>query len=92
MQNTNSDKKLPVRVEVSSILSSRYPNHHRPLSWNARKEGVDVITTKDSKTLRLMSDGGQSPPEPGWTILLSSGNEAEGYRWTLYAIPKKIRH
>ena len=77
---------LPVRVEVKSIVSSRYPNHTRPLDWNARVAGRDVIETADGLSLTLWSDGQQSPPKPGWVILLTNGSEDPGYRWTLYGI------
>ncbi len=80
---------VPFQVEIDSVVSSRYPGHERPLNWDERVDGVDVVKTKDQKTLRLLSDGGQSPPQPGWKILVSSGDEAKGYKWTLYGMPAK---
>ncbi len=92
MISSHSVAESPFRVQVESIVSSRYPGHERPLSWDERREGVDVVKTSDQKTLRLLSDGGQSPPQPGWIILISGGDESTGYRWTLYSMPKAIQH
>lgn len=77
--------ELPARLRVVKLLESRYQSGSRPLSWDERRAGVDVILTEDGKTIRLASDGQQSPPQPGWTILVSDGN-TEGYTWTLYGI------
>ena len=74
------------RVRVASIISSRYPDGFRPASWDERRDGVDLVRTIDGKELRLMSDGGQSPPKPGWEILLTEGDAHHGFRWTLYGI------
>lgn len=84
--------ELPQSVQVESIVSSRYVGHERPLSWDERREGVDVVRTADQRTLRLLSDGGQSPPQPGWTIIISDGNENSGYKWTLYSMPQMAQH
>jgi hypothetical protein len=84
--------ELPKSVQVESIISSRYAGHQRPLSWDDRREGIDVVRTGDQRTLRLLSDGGQSPPQPGWTIIISEGNESSGYRWTLYSMPQVAQH
>lgn len=92
MSNNQSLEKLPVCVQVDSILSSRYPGNERPLSWDDRRDGIDTIRTKDQKTLRLLSDGGQSPPQPGWSILISEGDASQGYKWTLYGMPKNTQH
>lgn len=80
--------QLPTRVSVAEIVSSRYPNHQRPLSWDKRVEGIDVIRTDDGRLLRLLSDGGQSPPAKGWGLVISEGDAEHGYRWTLYSMPK----
>ena len=77
--------ELPARVRVVKLLESRYQSGSRPLSWDERKAGVDVVVAEDGKTIRLASDGQQSPPQPGWTILISDGTP-EGYQWTLYGI------
>ncbi len=74
------------RVRVASVISSRYPDGFRPLSWDERRAGIDVIRTSEGKELRLQSDGGQSAPKVGWEIVLSDGDAHAGYRWTLYGI------
>lgn len=83
-----STADLPERVTVTAIVSSRYRGHVRPQSWDDRKAGVDTIQTSDGRTLKLQSDGQQSPPQVGWVILLSGGDDISGYLWTLYAMPK----
>ncbi len=88
MSDIHSLEKLPVCIEVESVLSSRYPGNERPLSWDDRCDGIDTIRTKDQKTLRLLSDGGQSPPRAGWSIVISEGDASKGYKWTLYSMPK----
>jgi hypothetical protein len=87
---TVSEKSLPLEVTVSEIVSSRYAGHRRPASWDQRLAGIDVVRTSDNSpiknaTIKLCSDGGQSPPQPGWRIVLRDGSAEEGYRWTLYA-------
>lgn len=83
----NDKSALPRRVRVGEVLRSRYADSGRPLSWDLRKEGIDEIQSSDGEALKLFSDGGQSTPKPGWTILLTEGNPNTGYRWTLYGIP-----
>ena len=75
-------------VSVKSVVSSRYPSGRRPLQWDERKEGIDVIRTTSGEELKLLSDGQQSPPEPGWTLMLTGGSAAAGYHWTLYGLPQ----
>ncbi len=87
--------KLPCRVTVKSIVTSRYGNslkegESRPMSWDDRKEGVDVVLTDCGGRLTLNSDGGQSVPQPGWVILITDGDEVTGYRWTLFGMPKGV--
>jgi len=83
-----SSLKLPCRVQVSSIESSRYPpTHERPSSWDRRVDGIDVVRTTEGQVLPLQSDGQQSPPKDGWIILITAGDEQSGYIWTLYGIP-----
>jgi len=77
---------LPARIVVSQIVSSRYPNHVRPKSWDERGEGIDVVRSDEGKLIRLFSDGGQTPPWPGSTIVIMRGDSL-GYRWTLYGLP-----
>ena len=77
------------RVTVSALRSSRYTSGSRPLGWEGRIEGIDTITTSEDEELTLFSDGQQSPPQPGWTILLmekvseESLSSKDAYRWTL---------
>ena len=83
---------LGSKIEVREIVKSRYPDFikgGRPKSWDERREGVDIIKTTDGREVKLLSDGGQSTPAPGWTLILTGGEEKEGYRWTLYGIPSK---
>ena len=88
--------RFPCTVTVSELVLSRYDalylqgvlqRGQRPLSWDDRSAGVDVIRTADGLELRLLSDGGQSPPHPGWQLVLRGGSCDEGYSWTLYAMP-----
>jgi hypothetical protein len=78
-------------VKVVQLVSSRYPQGVRPESWSDRIEGIDVIRTQEGKELRLMSDGGQSPPQSGWTILLLDACETGAYRWTLYGLSRSTQ-
>jgi len=80
----------PHRIEVAEIVSSRYPDHVRPLSWDLRRAGVDLVRTADGKTLKLLSDGGQSPPHSGWVIILTGGDANSGFTWTLYGMPRTL--
>ena len=87
----DSVEKLPSRVQVGEVMSSRYaacPPGARPENWERRIEGVDVIATTDGRTLRLWSDGQQSVPAKGWVLMLLQGDAAQGYRWTLFGIPR----
>lgn len=79
---------LPKKIIVSEIISSRYPNSggiHNS-SWDERITGIDVIKSSEGNPLKLYSDGMQSTPQKGWSIMLTSGNEETGYRWTLYGV------
>ncbi len=90
MQSNSSDIKtttLPRRIRVQEVLDARYPDRQRPLSWDLRKNGIDRIRTAEGESLNLLSDGGQSVPKPGWVLLLTDGDAAIGYRWTLYGLP-----
>ena len=78
----------PQRIEVAEVVSSRYADNVRPSSWDLRKPGVDLIRTSEGRTIKLASDGGQSPPQPGWVILLTGGDANAGLTWTLYGMPR----
>ncbi|RMG42821.1 MAG: hypothetical protein D6719_05360 [Candidatus Dadabacteria bacterium] len=77
---------IPVRIKVKEILSSRYNNNKRPLSWDERKDGNDIVRSEDGRILNLFSNGQQSPPQPGWVILIKGGDADKGYNWTLYGM------
>lgn len=79
---------LPKRVRVSSLITSRYEIGLRPTSWEERVSGIDTIVGDDGITYKLQSDGGQSPPQSGWVILLNSGDANNGFLWTLYGISR----
>lgn len=81
---------LPKRVKISKIVSSRYGSGGiRPLSWDDRIDGVDIVKTTEGEELHLQSSGQQSTPQPSWEILLTSGDHSSGYKWTLYGMPRK---
>jgi hypothetical protein len=86
-----STKSLPRQVSVAEVIRSRYPYEDRPLSWDERIEGIDVIRTSDDEVIRLFSDGMQSPPKKGWVVVLTGGSDESGYSWTLYGIPRGAR-
>ncbi len=83
--------KFPVRVQVGELLSGRYPNvmaGERPSSWDERVSGVDLVRELDGRVLKLLSDGQQPTPRKGWVLMLTSGSTDDGYRWTLYGMPR----
>ncbi len=91
-------EKLPATIRVNELLSSRYDALYatgelergsRPFSWDDRTEGIDVVRCEDGREIRLLSDGGQSPPHPGWVLVLRGGDADAGYSWTLYGMPSQ---
>jgi len=90
----------PFRVHVLNLIDSRYGAGsasrapQRPESWDERIAGVDLISGVPEKNegspveFKLQSTGGQSPPQPGWVILVSGGSATEGWEWTLYGLPR----
>lgn len=72
-------------VVVEKLISSRYRDNKRPLRWEERKEGIDVILTTENEEIRLYSTAQQSPPRPGWIIILR-GKKEDAFTWTLYGI------
>ena len=77
---------LPKSLTVKEVVASRYPSGKRPESWDARKAGIDQIVASDGNQYNLLSDGQQSPPEPGWEIVLREGDNRAGFGWTLYSL------
>ena len=99
----SSVDRLPARIEVASVVSARYgdaegrdavassqwhtPGLDRPLDWDSRVAGNDVVTTTSGQQVTLRSTGMQSVPQPGWVLMLTSGTPVDGYEWTLYGLP-----
>jgi hypothetical protein len=86
---------LPKSITVAELLESRYPDNNRPDSWDYRVAGHDRIKASDGKIYCLFSDGQQSPPQAGSTLILralaADQRSAEGaaiYSWTLHGIAK----
>lgn len=88
MSESVSAQKIPRRIRVRRILSSRYAQGARPSEWDLRVEGVDRILSYEGEEISLLSGAMQSPPQPGWEILLRSGSAAEEYCWTLYGMAR----
>lgn len=74
------------RIKVARIVESRYQGGFRPLSWDDRKAGRDLVETSDGDKIPLASSGQQSCPQGGWEILLTGGDETHGFTWTLYGL------
>lgn len=82
---------LPKQVTVKRVVSSRYGielpgNASRPLNWDDRREGIDIVETSEGEKISLLSDGQQSVPQPGWVLILTKGDPHEGFRYTLYGM------
>lgn len=87
---------LPKKITVKETVSSRYDDLYRdgilergvrPAVWEHRRAGQDVVVAESGERLALMSDGQQSPPQPGWILMIIGGDADEGYCWTLYGLP-----
>lgn len=92
--NLSRTEMRPAKVQVLELVSSRYTGQDgspsaRPADWDSRKEGIDEVRISSGEVLRLYSSAMQSPPQPGWILMLTGGNDSEGYHWTLYGIPRK---
>ncbi len=83
-------KDLPKRVTVSEVITSRYLPGTRPVSWDLRVPGFEVIRTTSGEEIVLASNGGQSTPAPGWQLLLTKEAQSETnnrvLEWTLYGV------
>lgn len=86
----STSEQLPRRVHIAESKSERYPDNMRPVDWDFRRAGADVVKTVGGEELRLISTGQQSPPQPGWVIMLTAGDAGSGYSWTLYGLPPSV--
>jgi hypothetical protein len=80
---------LNAKVCVAEVVSSRYGSArggYRPLLWEERREGRDVVRLEGGETVTLMSSAMQSTPKPGWILVLTGDSAQDGYTWTLYGI------
>jgi hypothetical protein len=80
---------LHAKVSVAEVVSSRYGGERgaeRPLLWDDRRPGKDVVRIDGGEILTLQSSAMQSTPKPGWVLVLTGGSLHEGYTWTLYGI------
>jgi hypothetical protein len=84
---THASPTLPRTVVVNALVASRYHSGFRPESWDARVHGIDIVRSTEGEEIRLFSDGQQSPPQSGWTIMLTGGDATAGFKWTLYGLP-----
>ena len=83
-----TDARQYRRVQVSRVISSRYAGDSRPVSWDLRQAGVDTVEVSGGEVIKLASTPMQSPPRPGWVLMLTGGDEA-GYSWTLYGMSRR---
>ena len=77
------------KVRVTGVISSRYGHFSagkRPLLWDERVDGREVVQVDGGEEVTLLSSAMQSTPRPGWILVLTGGSEREGYTWTLYGI------
>lgn len=84
-----TDIHVHAKVCVIGVVSSRYGRFSggkRPLRWDDRVEGREVVKVDDGHEVTLISSAMQSTPKPGWILVLTGGSEREGYTWTLYGI------
>lgn len=83
--------KLSRRIIVEQLVEGRYPAGQKPISWDERREGVEVVKTNTGEQIRLASSGGQSSPAKGWELLLTAVDpSSNAAKWTLYSLgPRK---
>lgn len=79
---------LPQTITVQKLIESRYSSDNKPLSWDERVSGFDVVESDSGEQFKLLSSGGQAPPKPGWKIVMTSGDGQNGYQWTLYGLAR----
>ncbi|MCS6893857.1 MAG: hypothetical protein NZO16_04745 [Deltaproteobacteria bacterium] len=70
------------QVTVAETISSRYANNKRPLSWEQRREGFDVVQLTDGRVIKLFSNAQQGVPAKGWILVIEPLDDY--YKWTLY--------
>jgi hypothetical protein len=89
------ETETATRLSVIELVASRYDaieggmrqlGSERPLFWDDRKEGLDIVRSASGEEVRLHSTYMQSPPKPGWVIVLTGGDRESGFTWTLYGI------
>jgi len=73
------------RIVVTKVIKGRYAPGVKPLSWDQRAPGVDIVETREGRVVELSSKGGQSTPGIGWELMLQSASPT-GVEWTLYGI------
>lgn len=79
--------KLPRRIIVEQLIEGRYPAGQKPISWDERREGIELVQTSSGEQIRLASNGGQSTPAKGWELLLTSLDpSSNASKWTLYGL------
>jgi hypothetical protein len=81
---------LPRLVVIKRLLDQRYANGVRPADWDQRREGLDAVESVEGEKINLLSDGSQSSPKEGWSIVLTAGDSHAGYRWTLYSLGSSV--
>jgi hypothetical protein len=74
------------RVTVAEVLRSRYTPGKRPVRWDERFAGAEVVRSTDDREVLLFSNGGQSSPAAGWELLLTQPRGEASWEWTLYGI------
>jgi len=84
----NAETHIPFRAVVTSIVSGKYNPGTKPLSWDDRRAGLDVVLSSKGEEIILDSRGDQSTPDTGWEILIN-GKTGKGFTWTLYGVQKK---
>jgi hypothetical protein len=79
----------PCRIQVQRLVSSRYSGQShidRPQDWEARRAGPDEVEIVGGAIVRLSSSPMQSPPKPGWILMITGGDADSGFAWTLYGL------
>lgn len=62
---------------MANVVRARYSAGSRPLSWDERKDGLEIVRTVDGEEVVLFSSGQQSSPAPGWELLLTKPHDRE---------------